>query len=78
MTPTRFEIEALVMRIQDEFLRSSAVRMTLEQIARRLDASVGLCKAVLRVLVDSRVLAETPGGVYERFFPHGASRASAA
>ena len=75
MTPTRFEIEALVMRIQDEFLRTSAVRMTLEQIARRLDASVGLCKAVLRVLVDARVLAETPGGVYERFFPH-AARAS--
>jgi hypothetical protein len=83
MTPTRYEIEALVMRIQNEFLRTSAVRMTLQQIARRLDASVSLCKAVLRVLVDARVLAETPGGVYERFFPQGAalpraSRASAA
>src|SRR5689334_4859234 len=32
MTPTRYEIEALVMRIQDEFLRTTAVRMTLEQI----------------------------------------------
>ena len=78
MTPTRYEIEALVMRIQDEFLRTSAVRLTLEQLARRLDASVSLCKAILRVLVDARVLAETPGGVYERFFPQGASRASAA
>ncbi|HET9267952.1 MAG TPA: hypothetical protein VFO31_07295 [Vicinamibacterales bacterium] len=78
MTPTRFEIEALVMRIQDEFLRTSTVRMTLEQIARRFEASVSLCKAVLRVLVDARVLAETPGGVYERFFPQGAARASAA
>ena len=77
MTPTRHEIEGLVMRIQDEFLRSSAVRMTLEQIARRLDASVGLCKAILRVLVDARVLAETPGGVYERFFPQGAAASAA-
>ena len=78
MTPNRYEIEALVMRIQDEFLRTSAVRMTLNQIARRLDASMSLCKAVLRVLVDAHVLAETPGGVYQRFFPQGASRASAA
>jgi len=54
MTPTRYEIEALVMRIQDEFLQTPAVRMTLDQIARRLDASVGLCKAVLRVLGDAR------------------------
>ena len=81
MTPTRYEIEALVMQIQEEFLRRPAVRMTLEQIARRLHASMGLCKAVLRVLVDARVLAETPGGVYERFFPAvlpRTSRASAA
>jgi hypothetical protein len=76
MAPTRSEIEALVVRIQEEFLQAPAVRLTLEQIVRRLNASVGLCKAVLRVLVDARVLAETPGGVYERFFPHGASRAS--
>jgi len=83
MTPTRSEIEALVMKIQEEFLRSPAVRLTLAQIARRLNASASLCKAVVRVLVDARVLAETPGGVYAQFFPHTAampraSRASAA
>src|SRR5436190_4073881 len=61
MTPTRSEIEALVMQIQDEFLRNPAVRLTLAQIARRLNASANLCKAVVRVLVDARVLAETPG-----------------
>jgi hypothetical protein len=70
MAPTRSEIEALVVRIQEEFLQARAVRLTLEQIVKRLNASAGLCKAVLRVLVDARVLAETPGGVYERFFPH--------
>jgi hypothetical protein len=83
MTPTRSEIEALVMQIQEEFLRTPAVRLTLAQITRRLHASTSLCKAVVRVLVDARVLAETPGGVYERFFPGAASmprasRASAA
>ena len=73
MAPTRSEIEMLVVRIQEEFLNAPAVRLTLEQIARRLDASAGLCKAVLRVLVDARVLAETPGGVYQRFFPHASA-----
>lgn len=74
MAPTRSEIEALVIRIQEEFLQATTVRLTLDQIVRRLNASAGLCKAVLRVLVDARVLAETPGGVYERFFPHGAAQ----
>jgi len=83
MTPTRADIEGLVMRIQEEFLRRPTVRLTLHQIAYRLDASLVLCKAVLRVLVDARVVAEMPGGVYARFFPQATamprtSRASAA
>ena len=65
----------LVVQIQQEFLQAPAVRLTLNQIARRLNASMGLCKAVLRVLVDAHVLAQTSGGVYVRFFPH-AARAS--
>jgi len=78
MTPNRSQIEALVMQIQEEFLRRPAVRLTLTDIARRMDASLVLCKAVLRVLVDARVLAETPGGVYERFFPLASARTSRA
>ena len=39
MAPTRSEIEALVVRIQEEFLQARAVRLTLEQIVRRLNAS---------------------------------------
>ena len=77
MAPTRSEIESLVIRIQQVFLSGRAVRLTLNQIARRVDASIGLCKAVLRILVDARVLAETPGGVYERFIP-ASSRSYAA
>lgn len=75
MAATRSQIESLVIRIQQVFLSGHTVRLTLNQIARRADASIGLCKAVLRLLVDARVLAETPGGAYERFFPH-AARAS--
>jgi hypothetical protein len=82
MTPKRSQIEMLVVRIQQVFLSGRAVRLTLNQIARRVDASARLCQAVVRLLVDARVLAETPGGVYERFFPQSAvlrpSRASAA
>lgn len=69
MAPTRCEIEVLVVRIQEEFLQAPAVRLTLAQIALRVDASLVLCKAILRVLVDARVIAETPGGVYQRFVP---------
>jgi hypothetical protein len=83
MTPTRAEIEGLVMDIQQQFLRTPAVRLTLNQIARRVNSSVSLCKAVLRVLVDARVLAETPGGAYARYYPQPvaltrSARASAA
>jgi hypothetical protein len=78
MAPTRSDIEALVVRIQAEFLQAPAVRLTLDQIARRLHASAGLCKAVLRVLVDARVLAEAPGGMYARFFPHATAPSRAA
>ena len=77
MAPTRFEIEALVVRIQEEFLQSPRVRLTLNQIACRVDASLVLCKAILRVLLDARVIAETPGGVYQRFVP-ASSRSYAA
>ena len=77
MAPRRSEIEALVVRIQEEFLQAPAVRLTLDQIARRINASAGLCKAVLCVLVDARLLAQAPGGVYERFFPHVAASSRA-
>jgi hypothetical protein len=78
MKATRSEIEALVVSIQQEFLQAPAVRLTLTQIAQRVDASLVLCKAVLRVLVDARVLTETTTGEYRRFFPHVRESRSAA
>jgi hypothetical protein len=75
MAAMRSEIEAVVVRIQEEFLHSPAVRLSLNEIARRVDASLVLCKAVLRVLIDARVIVESPGGFYQRFIP-AASRAA--
>jgi hypothetical protein len=79
MAAKRSEIEALVVSIQQEFLQSPAVRLTLAQIAQRVDASLVMCKAVLRVLVDARVVTQTPAGEFQRFFPHvaRASRSAA-
>lgn len=77
MASRRSEIEALVVAIQEEFFQSPAIRLTLEQIARRVDASLVMCKAILRVLVDARVIAEMPGGVYQQFVP-ASSRSYAA
>jgi hypothetical protein len=77
MKATRSDIEALVVSIQQEFLQAPAVRLTLTQIAQRVDASLVLCKAILRVLVDARVLTQTSTGQFQRFFPHArASRAA--
>jgi hypothetical protein len=76
MTPTRSQIETLVVRIQQVFLSGHAVRLTLNQIARRVDASASLCQAVVRLLVEAQVLAETRGGTYQRFFPHVARSAA--
>ena len=76
MAAKRAEIEALVISIQQEFLQSPAVRLSLNQIAQRVDASLVMCKAVLRVLVDARVLTQAPGGEFQRFFPHVARTAA--
>jgi hypothetical protein len=73
MTPTRLQIETLVVRIQQVFLSGHSVRLTLNQIARRVGASAAQCQAVVRLLVEAHVLAETRGGVYQRFFPHAAA-----
>jgi hypothetical protein len=77
MTLTRAHVEELVVKIQGEFLNAPALRLTLGQVAQRVGAAASACEAVLHALVDSRVLAVTPAGTYERFFPRPADRARA-
>jgi len=77
MTPTRSEVEGLVVRIQSAFLDTPAVRMTPGQAAKRFGVGVGACEAVLDTLREARVVAVMPSGAYERFFPHAGSPAHA-
>ena len=74
MTPTRSEIEGLVLRIQSEFLNTPALRLSLGQVARRVGISASTCEAVLHALVEARVLTVTPAGAFERFFPRPVAR----
>jgi Fic family protein len=73
MTPTRAEIEGLVLRIQGEFLNTPALRLTLGQVARRVGVSTSTCEAVLQALVEAGVLSISAEG-YERFVPHRSAR----
>ena len=44
MTPTRAEVEGLVVRIQGEFLNTPALRLTLGQVARRVGVAPARAK----------------------------------
>jgi hypothetical protein len=69
MTPYRSEIEALVMRIQTDFLETPELHLTLEQARHRFGLDRTTCKAVMEALVDVQVLAKTQSQVFVRFVP---------
>lgn len=71
MTPRRY-LEALVLRVQDEFLDTPALDLTLAEAQRRFGMDALTSQAVLGALVDAGVLARTDRETYVRFFPHGA------
>ncbi len=68
-------VERLVMRIQNRFLNTPSLRMTLSQAERRFRVDRRSCQAVLGALVDARVLTRTQDGAYVRFFPRMAEAA---
>jgi hypothetical protein len=74
MRLTRNEAEALVMRIQDEFLETPGLQLTIPQAGQHFGLDGVVCEPVLRVLADARVLAVTPEGAFTRFFPPPPSR----
>ena len=76
MTPTRGQIESLVMRIQDAFLECPTLSLTLPAAQRWFSVDEVTCAAVLGALVDARVLIEH-GGAYRRYLPHAAARQAA-
>ena len=75
MTRTARDIQALVLRIQREFLNTPALKLTSPQAERRFGIDPITCGAVLDVLVDAHVLSRNSEGAYARFFPRLASAA---
>src|SRR5688572_12817972 len=69
MTANVSRIGALVVRIQNEFLTSPSLRLTLPEAAQRFGIDHPSCTALLDFLVDGKVLTRTGDGVYLRRFP---------
>lgn len=76
MTPTRRHIENLVMRIQNAFLRDSALALTLLAAQKRFLVDGVTGAGVLEALVDAGVLTIREG-IYRRRFPTGIERRAA-
>ena len=72
MTSNCGRIQALVMRIQNDFLDNPALRLTVPRAQVRFGVDALTGKAVLGALVDAGVLARTADGAYVRFFPRSA------
>jgi hypothetical protein len=75
MTFTTRQIGSLVLRVQDAFLDSPTLQVTLPQAQRAFGIDAFTCHAVLGALVEAHVLARTCGGVYMRNLPRQAHAA---
>jgi hypothetical protein len=76
MTPTRGQIERLVIRIQTAFLENPMLSLTLPAAQRRFGVDEVTSAGVLAALADARVLIER-GGAYRRHLPRAAVREAA-
>jgi hypothetical protein len=68
----RLRIQDLVISIQQAFLDTSGLRLTLSQARRRFSSDATACSAVLNVLVEAGVLMRTSTGQYARLLPRTA------
>jgi hypothetical protein len=73
MTWNQDSIDALVVRVQNEFLDRPSLHLTLPQAVQRFNMDKTTCGTVLDALVDARVLTKTRAGAYSRFFPRSRS-----
>ena len=69
----RRRFQDLVVSIQQAFLDTSGLRLTLSQARRRFSADATTCSAVLNVLVEAGVLMRTSTGQYARLLPRTAA-----
>jgi hypothetical protein len=70
----RHRIEALVVRIQRDFLDMPRLRLTAKDASKRFNLDETTCEAILQVLVDARVLARTRDRACFRYVPRAVSR----
>lgn len=68
-TTSREALEALIMRMQDDFLESTALKLTLPEAEERFGVDRVTCEAILSALVESHVLTLTREATYARLFP---------
>jgi hypothetical protein len=68
----RRRIQELVVGIQQAFLDTPGLRLTLSQVRRRFSTDATACSAVLSVLVEAGVLMRTSQGQYTRLLPRTA------
>jgi len=63
-------LASLITRVQEEFLDSPPLTVTLGEAQRLFGLDHRICEAVLDLLVDAKVLIRTPHGAYARYFPN--------
>ena len=69
MRLTCSQVEAVLTRIQGEFLDTPGLQLTIPQATRHFGLDGAVCEPVLRALAEARVLTVTPEGLFERFYP---------
>ena len=62
MRTTTRVIEAVWIRVQDQFLNNPMATFTAEQVRERAGTDVVVCDAVLEALVDSGVVEQAGAG----------------
>jgi hypothetical protein len=59
--------EAILRRVQSEFLEMPGLRLTEPQARRLWNLDAGTCSALLTLLVEARFLFRTRDGAFMRF-----------
>lgn len=70
MIATRRGMGMLITKIQDAFLDTPGLTLTLGDAISRFALDMVTCKALLDVLVDAGVLTTNATGGYVRYVPH--------
>jgi hypothetical protein len=68
---SRAQLETLLMRMQDDYLSTPFLRLTVDEAERRFADNRDTCRAILETLADAQGLART-GDAYLRYYPPAA------